>query len=46
MWNLQSKRKVAVNGQKMTLAQYASRMNIKMLRPVDFNKKLRINLVP
>lgn len=35
------KEKVTVNGQKITLAQYASRMNIKLLRPADFNVKLR-----
>jgi len=33
--------KVVVNGQKITLAQYASRMNIKLLRPADFNCKLK-----
>jgi len=33
--------KVVVNGQTLTLAQYASRMNIKLLRPADFNAKLR-----
>jgi len=33
--------KVVVNGQKIILAQYASRMNIKLLRPADFNRKLR-----
>jgi len=33
--------KVIVNGQKITLAQYAFRMNIKLLRPADFNIKLR-----
>ena len=33
------KEKVTVNGQKITLAQYASRMNIKLLRPADFNSK-------
>jgi len=33
--------KVTVNGQTITLAQYASRMNIKLLRPADFNAKLR-----
>lgn len=33
--------KVVVNGEKITLAMYASRMNIKLLRPVDFNQKLR-----
>lgn len=27
--------------QKITLAQYASRMNIRLLRPADFNSKLR-----
>jgi len=35
------KEKVVVNGQKITLAQYASRMNIRLLRPADFNSKLR-----
>jgi hypothetical protein len=35
------KEKVVVGGQKITLAQYASRMNIKLLRPSDFNSKLR-----
>lgn len=35
------KEKVVISGQKITLAQYASRMNIKLLRPADFNKKLR-----
>ena len=35
------KEKVVVNGQKITLAQYASRMNIRLLRPTDFNSKLR-----
>jgi len=35
------KEKVVVNGRKITLAQYASRMNIKLLRPADFNAKLR-----
>ena len=30
-----------VGGQKITLAQYASRMNIRLLRPADFNSKLR-----
>ena len=33
--------KVVVNGQKIALAQYASRMNIRLLRPADFNEKLR-----
>jgi 23S rRNA G2445 N2-methylase RlmL len=31
------KEKVVVNGQAITLAQYASRMNVKLLRPADFN---------
>jgi len=35
------KEKVVVGGQKITLAQYASRMNIRLLRPADFNSKLR-----
>jgi len=35
------KEKVTVNGQKITLAQYAARMNVKLLRPADFNTKLR-----
>jgi len=35
------KENVVVNGQKITLAQYASRMNIRLLRPADFNSKLR-----
>lgn len=35
------KEKVTVNGQKITLAQYAARMNIRLLRPADFNGKLR-----
>ena len=35
------KEKLTVNGQKITLAQYASRMNIKLLRPANFNRKLR-----
>ena len=35
------KEKVIVNGQRITLAQYAARMNIKLLRPADFNAKLR-----
>jgi len=33
--------KVTVDRQKITLAHYASRMNIKLLRPADFNNKLR-----
>lgn len=35
------KENVVVNKQKITLAQHASRMNIRLLRPVDFNSKLR-----
>ena len=35
------KEKVRISGQTITLAQYASRMNIKLLRPADFNSKLR-----
>jgi len=35
------KEKVIVNGQRITLAQYAARMNIKLLKPADFNGKLR-----
>lgn len=35
------KEKVIVNGQKITLVQYAARMNVRLLRPVDFNAKLR-----
>jgi hypothetical protein len=35
------KEKVVVSSEKITLAQYTSRMNIKLLRPADFNKKLR-----
>ena len=35
------KEKVVIGGQKITLAQYASRMNIRLLRPADFNSKLR-----
>jgi len=35
------KEKVVVNGQMITLTQYASRMNIKLLKPADFNGKLR-----
>jgi len=34
------KEKVTVNGQKITLAQYAARMNIKLLRPADFHTRL------
>ena len=35
------KEKVVVNGEKITLSQYASRMNVKLLRPADFNERLR-----
>lgn len=35
------KEMVMVNGEKITLPQYAARMNIKLLRPADFNEKLR-----
>jgi len=35
------KETVVVNGEKITLAQYASRINIRLLRPTDFNEKLR-----
>lgn len=35
------KEKVTVSRQTITLAQYASRLNIKLLRPADFNCKLR-----
>ena len=35
------KEKVTVGEQRITLAQYAYRMNIKLLRPADFNSKLR-----
>jgi DNA-binding MarR family transcriptional regulator len=35
------KEKVVVNGEKITLGQYANRMNIRLLRPADFNEKLR-----
>jgi hypothetical protein len=35
------KEMVTVNGEKITLTQYASRMNIKLLRPADFNERLR-----
>lgn len=33
--------KVVVNGKTMTLAQYAAKMNIQLLRPSDFNRMLR-----
>ena len=35
------KEMVTVNGERITLPQYANRMNIKLLRPADFNEKLR-----
>jgi DNA-binding Lrp family transcriptional regulator len=35
------KETVIVNSEKLTLGQYSSRMNIKLLRPADFNEKLR-----
>lgn len=35
------KEKVVVNRVNITLSQYASRINIKLLRPADFNEKLR-----
>jgi ASC-1-like (ASCH) protein len=35
------KEKAIVNGEKITFAQYTSRINIKLLRPADFNSKLR-----
>lgn len=35
------KENVVVGGQKITLSQYANRMNIRLLRPSDFNSKLR-----
>ena len=33
--------KVVVNGRRITLVQYASGMNIQLLKPSDFNMKLR-----
>jgi hypothetical protein len=36
-----TRERVVVGGTKMTLAQHASRMNVKLLRPADFNEKLR-----
>ena len=33
--------RVVVNGKKITLAKYAARMNIELLKPSDFNEKLR-----
>jgi hypothetical protein len=35
------KEMVTVNSEKITLLQYAARMNIRLLRPADFNEKLR-----
>lgn len=35
------KEKVTLNGQNIMLAQCASRMNVKLLRPAVFNSKLR-----
>ncbi len=35
------KEKVTVSGQTITLSQYAARMNIKLLKPADFNAKIR-----
>jgi DNA-binding MarR family transcriptional regulator len=37
------KEMVTVNGERITLPQYANRMNIKLLRPADFNEKLRVH---
>ena len=39
--DVQPEGKKIVNGAKITLAQHASRMNIKLLRPAEFNEKLR-----
>lgn len=33
--------RVVVNGREVTLTQYAARMNVRLLRPSDFNSKLR-----
>jgi DNA-binding MarR family transcriptional regulator len=35
------KERVVVNAEKIALAQYANRMNIKLLRPADFNERLQ-----
>jgi hypothetical protein len=35
------KEKVVINAEKITLSQYANRMNVRLLRPADFNEKLR-----
>lgn len=36
-----SREKVAVNDKRITLSQYACRLNVKLLRSADFNAKLR-----
>jgi hypothetical protein len=36
-----SKEMIVVNAERISPSQYASRMNIKLLRPADFNEKLR-----
>ena len=36
-----TKEMIAVNAERISLSQYASRMNITLLRPADFNEKLR-----
>jgi hypothetical protein len=36
-----TKEMITVNSERITLAQYANRMNIKLLRSADFNEKLR-----
>jgi hypothetical protein len=36
-----TKELIMVNAERISLSQYASRMNIKLLRPADFNEKLR-----
>jgi hypothetical protein len=35
------KEKLMVNGERITISLYSSRMNIKLLRPADFNERLR-----
>lgn len=35
------KEKVVVNGEKITLSQHAVRMSIRLLKPADFNERLR-----
>ncbi len=32
---------IVVNAERISLSQYASRLNIRLLRPTDFNEKLR-----